>query len=107
MKEKRKYYASKRGSWNGGSPVTRVVQSRKIYDRKRMKSADRKICAEWISPAEQFREGDSILFYQREHEHDYPKHDEDDAGRAIEGLGLSLVREHCGDARPDEREHDA
>ena len=45
-KERRKYYASKRGSWNGVSPVTRVVQSRKIYDRKRMKSADRKICAE-------------------------------------------------------------
>ena len=41
-KERRKYYASKRGSWNGVSPVTRVVQSRKIYDRKRMKSADRK-----------------------------------------------------------------
>ena len=46
MKERRKYYASKRGSWNGVSPVTLVVQSRKIYDRKRMKSADRKICAE-------------------------------------------------------------
>jgi hypothetical protein len=45
-KERRKYHASKRGSWNGVSPVTRVVQSRKIYDRKRMKSADRKICAE-------------------------------------------------------------
>lgn len=24
-KERRKYYASKRGSWNGVSPVTRVV----------------------------------------------------------------------------------
>ena len=92
MKERRKFYSSKRGSWNGISPVTRVVQSRKIYDRKRMKSADRKICAEWISPAEQFREGDSILFYQREHEHDYSEHDEDDAGRAVEGLGLSFVR---------------
>ena len=45
-KERRKYYASKRGSWNGVSPVTRVVQSRKIYDRKRMKSTDRNICAE-------------------------------------------------------------
>lgn len=45
-KERRKYYASERRSWNGVSPVTRVVQSRKIYDRKRMKSADRKICAE-------------------------------------------------------------
>lgn len=45
-KERRKYYASKRGSWNGVSPVTRVVQSRKIYDRKRTKSADRNMCAE-------------------------------------------------------------
>lgn len=53
------------------------------------------------------REGDSILFYQREHEHDYSEHDEDNARCAVEGLGLSLVREHCGDARPDEREHDA
>lgn len=41
-KERRKYYASKRGSWNGVSPVTRVVQSRKVYDRKRIKSADRR-----------------------------------------------------------------
>lgn len=41
-KERRKYYASKRGSWNGVSPVTRVVQSRKVYDRKRLKSADRR-----------------------------------------------------------------
>jgi hypothetical protein len=45
-KERLKYYASKRGAWNGVSPVTRVVQSRKIYDRKRMKSADIKICTE-------------------------------------------------------------
>lgn len=41
-KERQKYYASKRGSWNGVSPVTRVVQSRKVYDRKRIKSADRR-----------------------------------------------------------------
>lgn len=45
-KERLKYYASTRGAWNGVSPVTRVVQSRKIYDRKRMKSADIKICTE-------------------------------------------------------------
>lgn len=36
-REQRKYYASKRGFWNGISPVTRVVQSRRIYDRKRIK----------------------------------------------------------------------
>ena len=38
--EQRKYYASKRGSWNGISPVTRVVQSGRIYDRKRMRRED-------------------------------------------------------------------
>ena len=40
-REQRKYYASKRGFWNGISPVTRVVQSRRIYDRKRIKREDR------------------------------------------------------------------
>lgn len=46
MKERRKFYSFKRGSWNGISPVTRVVRSRKVYDRKRMKSADRRACAD-------------------------------------------------------------
>lgn len=36
-RNQRKYYASKRSSWNGLSPVTRVVQSRKVYDRNRIK----------------------------------------------------------------------
>jgi len=45
-KERRKFYSSKRGSWNGISPATRVVRSRKVYDRKRMKSADRRACAD-------------------------------------------------------------
>lgn len=40
--EQRKYYTSKRGSWNGLSPVTRVVQSRRIYDRNRIKREDRR-----------------------------------------------------------------
>lgn len=40
--KQRKYYASKRGSWNGLSPVTRVVQSRRIYDRNRIKREDRR-----------------------------------------------------------------
>ncbi len=40
--EQRKYYASKRGSWNGLSPVTRVVRSKKTYDRKRRKQEDRR-----------------------------------------------------------------
>jgi len=37
--EQRKFYASKRGSWNGLSPVTRKVESRKVYDRNRIKQA--------------------------------------------------------------------
>ena len=36
----REYYAAKRGSWNGVSPITRIVQSRRVYDRKRIKRED-------------------------------------------------------------------
>lgn len=36
-KEQRKYYSSKRGSWNGVSPITRIVKSKKVYDRNRVK----------------------------------------------------------------------
>ena len=35
-------YAAKRGSWNGLSPVTRVVQSKKAYDRNRVKREARR-----------------------------------------------------------------
>ena len=38
----RKYYAAKRGSWNGLSPVTRIVQSRKVYDRNRIRQEERR-----------------------------------------------------------------
>ena len=38
----REDYAAKRGSWNGLSPVTRVVQSKKTYDRNRMKREARR-----------------------------------------------------------------
>lgn len=41
-KEQRKYYASQRGSWNGVSPITRVVPSRREYDRNRMKQENRR-----------------------------------------------------------------
>ncbi len=37
-----KYYAAKRGSWNGLSPVTRIVQSRKVYDRNRIRQEERR-----------------------------------------------------------------
>ena len=38
----REHYAAKRGSWNGLSPVTRVVQSKKTYDRNRVKRETRR-----------------------------------------------------------------
>lgn len=38
----RDYHAAKRGSWNGLSPVTRVVQSKKTYDRNRVKREARR-----------------------------------------------------------------
>lgn len=33
-KEQKAYYAKQRGSWNGVNPVTRIVPSKKIYNRK-------------------------------------------------------------------------
>ena len=36
-KQQRAFYAAKRGSWNGVDPVTRVVPSKKGYDRNRVK----------------------------------------------------------------------
>lgn len=35
-KEQRKFYARKRRDWNGLKPTTRVVKSKKVYDRKRL-----------------------------------------------------------------------
>ena len=39
-KAQRRYHAAKRGDWNGVSPVTRVIPSRKGYNRNRMKRED-------------------------------------------------------------------
>ena len=39
--KQREYYASKRGYWNGVSPVTRIVPSRRAYDRNRVKRETR------------------------------------------------------------------
>ncbi len=36
-KAQKQYHAKQRGSWNGLSPVTRVVPSKKVYDRKKIK----------------------------------------------------------------------
>ncbi len=41
-REQRKFHANKRGSWNGIKPTTRIVESRKVYDRNRIKQADRR-----------------------------------------------------------------
>lgn len=39
-KAQRRYHAAKRGDWNGVTPVTRVIPSKKGYDRNRMKRED-------------------------------------------------------------------
>lgn len=41
-KAQREYHAKQRGSWHGVNPITRTVQSRKTYDRVRVKQADRR-----------------------------------------------------------------
>ena len=44
--QQRKYHAAKRGSWNGLSPVNRIVNSRRTYDRNRIKQEDRRTAIE-------------------------------------------------------------
>lgn len=41
-KKQRKFHVAKRGIWNGVSPVTRIVQSKRLYDRNRAKQEDRR-----------------------------------------------------------------
>ena len=36
-KAQRRYHAAKRGDWNGVNPVSRVVASKKAYNRKKLK----------------------------------------------------------------------
>ena len=36
-KQKKAYYAARRGSWNGVNPVSRQVPSKKLYNRKQAK----------------------------------------------------------------------
>lgn len=36
-KAQKAFHAKQRGSWNSLSPVTRVVPSKKVYDRKKIK----------------------------------------------------------------------
>lgn len=39
-KQQKKYHARKRNGWNGLKPATRVVKSKKVYDRKKLKKPD-------------------------------------------------------------------
>ncbi len=39
-KAQKAYYAQQRGSWNGLSPVTRIVPNKKVYDRKKARQAN-------------------------------------------------------------------
>ena len=39
-KEQRKYHARLRRDWNGIKPTTRVVKSKKVYDRKKLSKPD-------------------------------------------------------------------
>ena len=39
-KAQREFHAKQRGGWNGVKPVTRVVESKKAYDRKKMRGFD-------------------------------------------------------------------
>ena len=39
-KEQRKYHARRRRDWNGLKPTTRVVKSKKTYDRKKLKKPE-------------------------------------------------------------------
>ena len=41
-KEQKAYHAQQRGSWNGLSPVTRIVPNKKAYDRNRAKQVSRR-----------------------------------------------------------------
>ena len=40
-KEQREFHARRRRDWNGLKPITRVVKSKKAYDRKKLKGDSR------------------------------------------------------------------
>lgn len=39
-KEQKKYHARRRSDWNGLKPTTRIVKSKKVYDRKKLRKLD-------------------------------------------------------------------
>ena len=45
-RKQREYHAARRGSWNGVSPVTRIVPSGRTYDRNRIKRETRRASGE-------------------------------------------------------------
>ncbi len=63
-KNQRKFHAAKRGSWNGVSPITRVVQSKRIYDRNRAKQESRQSGDRWQNRADRtkFHKTHNIFF---------------------------------------------
>ena len=40
IKEQKKYHARRRRDWNGLKPTTRIVTSKKVYDRKKLRKTD-------------------------------------------------------------------
>ena len=63
-KNQRNFYAAKRGSWNGVSPITLVVQSKRIYDRNRAKQESRQSADRWQNRADRtkFHKTHNIFF---------------------------------------------
>ena len=39
-KEQKKFHARRRRDWNGLKPTTRIVTSKKVYDRKKLRKTD-------------------------------------------------------------------
>ena len=39
----KEFHAKQRGSWHGLNPITRIVSSKKVYNRNRRKKEDRTI----------------------------------------------------------------
>ena len=42
---KKEYYEKQRATWNGLSPISRVVPNKRGYDRNRARAADRTLSA--------------------------------------------------------------
>ena len=39
-RQQKEYYSKRRGSWGDVKPVTRIVKSKKIYNRKKIRQED-------------------------------------------------------------------